>query len=194
MTASTSGGHNAMHHVKRVIHCLNEDRQPFSVWVFFILLEIALYLMGAIRLDLALNLLFVLFVLLPMPRLFARYRSVQIGRFTVTLLLAVLLLWHQSWLPTPAQTLDLLVLYGLPSTDYMLAFIDRMLTMSTLLSLIILAAISFLLSKKRLVGIAVLPIALVVAPFISAQLIDSDETYSMVGISVAEAADMDPGR
>lgn len=183
-----------MNYIRRAINRVAEDHQPFAVWNFFFLLEISLYLLGAIRLDLTWNLLFLLLILLPSPRVFSRRLSLRIARFAVTLVLAVLLLWHQTWLPTPSQVFNLLNLYGLPSSDYMLAFLKGMFTMSTLLTLFILAVISFLLSKKRVVSLAVLPLALVIAPFISAQLVDPDESYSLVGISTAEAADVDPAR
>lgn len=183
-----------MKYLRRAISRVTEDRQPFAVWNFFFLLEISLYLLGAMRLDLFWNLLFLFFILLPSPQTFTRYLSLRIGRFGVTLLLAMLLLWNQTWLPTPAQVYHLLELYGLPSSDYMLTFLKGMFTMSTLFTLFVLAAISFVLSKKRIVSIAVLPLALVVAPYISAQLVDPDESYSLVGISTAEAAEMAPAR
>lgn len=183
-----------MKQIKRIIQYLREDRQPFAIWNFFVLLEIALYLFGTIRLDLSLNLLFLLFVLLPTPKLLAAYRSFIISRFAITLMLAVLLLWHQSWLPTPTQVVSLIGLYGLPSSDYMFNFLQGIFTMSTLLSLSLIAIASFLLSRKRLVNLTVLPLALMVAPLVSAQFFDTGESYTLAGIATAEAAEMEPAR
>lgn len=183
-----------MKYLRRIINRVAEEPHPIAVWNFFFLLEIALDLFGAIRLDLGLNLLFLLLVLTPSPRSLTRYRSLRIARFGVTSILALFLLWHQTWLPTPSQVLNLLNQYGLPSFDYMLTFFKGMFTMSTLLALFILMFASVLLSKKRFVSIAVLPLALVIAPVISSQLTDTDESYSLVGISTAEAAGMDPAR
>ncbi|MFO7593759.1 MAG: cellulose biosynthesis protein BcsG [Pseudomonadota bacterium] len=183
-----------MNSFKHIIHRVKEDRQPYAVWNFFILLEIALYLLGTIRLDISLNLLFLLFVLLPSPKFSAAYRSFGIIRFALTMILAVLLLWHQSWLPAPTQVVSLLGLYGLPSFDYMFNFLQGIFTMSTLLSLALIAVASFLLSRLRLVNLAVLPSALIIAPFVSAQFMDTDESYALAGIATAEAAEMEPAR
>lgn len=183
-----------MNHLRRILNRVAQEPHPFAVWNFFFLLEIALYLFGAIRLDLALNLLLFLFVLLPSPQALIRYRSVRVARFGVTLLIALLLLWHQTWLPTPSQVVDLINLYGLPSFDYMLTFFEGMFTVSTIIALLVLIVVSFLLSKKRLISMAVLPTSLVIAPLISSQFLETDESYSLVGISTAEAAGMDPGR
>lgn len=177
-----------MSYLRETIGRLVEGHHAFAVWNFYFLLELYLFHTGAIRLDIVLNILLMLFVLARAPQALARYRAFRYGRSGVNLLLAVLLLWHQSWLPTPSQVAGLLDQYGLPSSDYMFSFTSGIFTMSALIMLFALATASYVLRKQRLVMLTVLPALFMTAPLISAVLGESDEAYPLVGIQTAQAA------
>jgi cellulose synthase operon protein YhjU len=183
-----------MHKVRSWITAIQIEHKYFAYWNFFFLLTILLYLIGAIRMDPVLNIGFLLWLLLPMPAALHRYCSLRYARQGINVLLAILLLWRQTWLPSPFQVLTLIQTYGLPSWDYMMTFITGVLTMPALFSLLTLALLGFLLSRRKLLNLVALPVLLVLSPHITIGTDDNNEPYSLVGVNTAEAADIDPER
>ncbi len=70
-----------------------------GLWASYFFAKCFLYVWGAIPLDAPANLLFAVWLLLPTPARLARFRSVAAIRTVVTVIAALLLLWHDSWLP-----------------------------------------------------------------------------------------------
>ena len=183
-----------MKYVQTLLAKIQINRRQFAFWNFFFLLSVLLQQAGVIRLNLMLNLLLLLWLLLPTPASWQTVRGLGHARFGLSLLLAIWLLWQQTWLPTPSQVFALIETYGLPSWDYMMTFVTGLLTMSVLFSLAALALLGFLLSRKKLINLAVLPLLLIASPHLSLISDDAEESYTLVGIATAEAAEMDPER
>jgi len=136
---------------------------------FFVLLEIYLFISGAIRLNALLNVylyVFVLFVFLFEP-LAKKLSSFKIARFFVSVVLAVLVLWEQSWLPDIKETYLLLKQYGLPSFDYISSFTNRIFTMPLIFSLLTLILVSYSLRKIEAISLFIFPFLLLAMSFIA---------------------------
>ena len=70
-----------------------------GVWAFYFLPKIVLYLRGHIPFDVVANVVFALWLLVPTPVAWRRLRTVVWTRRVATGVVAVLLAWHDSWLP-----------------------------------------------------------------------------------------------
>lgn len=94
-----------------------------GLWASYFFAKCVLYLRGAIPLDAAANLLFATWLLLPTPDRFTPFRSVATIRTAVTVIAALLLLWHDSWLPPLTVAAAFVRDGGLPSTGFIVQFL-----------------------------------------------------------------------
>lgn len=94
-----------------------------GVWSFYFLAKLYLYLRGFIRFDLALNLLFLIFLVIPVPARLRFYRSLTAAKQFLGVVLGLLLLWHDSWLPPLWDSLAFLSREGMPEKQYVYRFI-----------------------------------------------------------------------
>lgn len=94
-----------------------------GLWASYFFAKCFLYLRGAIPLDAPANLLFAVWLLLPTPARLALFRSVAAIRTAVTVIAALLLLWHDSWLPPLTVAAAFVRDGGLPSTGFILQFL-----------------------------------------------------------------------
>lgn len=70
---------------------------PFVIWYF--LIKLYLFKKGSITLDIPYNLLFLCYCIMPFPEKFENYRGYKVVKPALALVLALSLLWHDSWLP-----------------------------------------------------------------------------------------------
>ena len=94
-----------------------------GLWSLYFLAKLYLYFRGFLQLDVVLNLVFVLFLVLPTPKRFKSYRSVAVLRVGISSVLGLLLLWHDSWLPSFSYVMTFLREEGLPSKEYVFKFV-----------------------------------------------------------------------
>ena len=156
---------------------------------FYVLLELSLFFSGALRIDVLLNVALFIFVVMPLPKRLTALGIIKIIRGFVSVILAVLLLWQQSWLPDINDSVVLLKQYGLPSFDYIFSFVERVLSMSLLLSLLILVAVSYVLRKSKLVSLVVLPLLVIFTPVVTLIFDDGSKDNLLIDIATAEAAE-----
>lgn len=94
-----------------------------SLWSFYFLAKLYLYFRGFIRLDFFLNLLFMAFLVIPLPKRLKPSKPFMIIKSFLSLTLGLLLLWHDSWLPPFFDSMIFLNQQGIPSKEYIYQFI-----------------------------------------------------------------------
>jgi len=95
-----------------------------GLWSFYFFAKLYLYFRGFIRFDFFLNLLFLVFLILPVPKQPKHYhKSLVVVKFSASAVLGLLLLWHDSWLPPVWNSLTFLAQGGMPSREYVFRFI-----------------------------------------------------------------------
>lgn len=94
-----------------------------GLWSFYFLAKLYLYYKGFIHWDILLNLFFALFIIMPMPKIFKPYRAPAFFRSFLSIVLGLLLLWHDSWLPPPLGAVMFLKQQGIPSKEYIYSFL-----------------------------------------------------------------------
>ena len=100
-----------------------------GLWSFYFLAKFYLYFRGFIRFDFVLNLLFFLFIMIPVSRQLARYhKSVAAVKLFFGLILGLLLLWHDSWLPSIRDSLTFVEQGGMPSKEAVLEALSRVIS------------------------------------------------------------------
>ncbi len=96
-----------------------------AIWGFYFVVKIILNYKGVLRLDIPWNIAFACFLLLPLPKWLDKHTSVRWTRGLLNVVLAVLLLWHDSWLPPLMDAIALVKQQGLPQREYILNFLSR---------------------------------------------------------------------
>ncbi len=90
-----------------------------SGWAYYFLVKVCWHLRGHIPFDVLANLAFAGALLVPTPRPWHRLRAVVWGRRVVTVAVAALLAWHDSWLPPLPSALAFLRDTPLPSGEFL---------------------------------------------------------------------------
>lgn len=85
--------------------------------------KLYLYFRGYLRLDFMLNLLFMIFLVIPVPAQLKSYRWLTGIKYFFSGVLGLLLLWHDSWLPSLWSTLTFVEQGGMPSKEYVYRFL-----------------------------------------------------------------------
>jgi cellulose synthase operon protein YhjU len=93
-----------------------------GLWAFYFLAKTYLFFRGYIYLDFILNILFVVFLIIPIPQSFRYHKALSDFRTGIGLVLGFLLLWHDSWLPPLSETMDFIQTQSLP-TEYIHKFL-----------------------------------------------------------------------
>jgi cellulose synthase operon protein YhjU len=120
-----------------------------GLWSIYFFEKLYLHYRGFIRFDVLANLLFLIFIVLPLPKQFRDRRLITLARQTVNVVIALLLLWHDSWLPDPLHALRMLRENGMPSGEYLLQFFLRLWSPGELLVLAGIMLFSFLVRNFR---------------------------------------------
>ncbi len=139
-----------------------------GLWTFYFAAKIYLYYKGFIRLDIVLNILFLAFLLIPIPGQFKFSKFVTMLKYFLSVVFGVLLLWHDSWLPAPLEAVRLLQQNGLPSREYIYGFLLRFFSLKEILILVVIMSLCVLVRKYRKITAAGTVILLLLPLFISA--------------------------
>ena len=178
--------------LKTVGSHINNTRHV-ALWNCYFFFKLYLYVAGAINPDVTLNLLLLLFVVLPVGARLQRSRVFMAGKTAVGLFLALLLLWHDSWLPSLAETGHLIQEYGMPSTEYVLSFLGRALHMSVVVLFTVVVLVSCFLGSFRRLSIALMAVAIAMTPVLG--IFNGSPVSSQAGLAdEAEASEKDPAK
>ncbi len=162
---------------------------------FYFLFKLYLFLKGAIRLDIILNLLFLIFIIIPLPGRISRKRIFRFCRGTLNIVLAFLLLWHDSWMPSLLKGGAFLYEQGMPSFTYLVSFIRGFFSMSIVIAAIIIFLISFLAGKYKRVTPALLATLIIAVPLTHGYFGNSAEDEANFRIKPVEAEETkDPAK
>jgi cellulose synthase operon protein YhjU len=88
-----------------------------GLWAYYFLAKLYLYFETYIDLDFILNLLFAVFLIIPIPQQFKFRKVIVTTRGMLGMVLGVILLWHDSWLPPVSQTAEFIQSQHLPMAD-----------------------------------------------------------------------------
>lgn len=136
-------------------------------WIFYFLTKVYLYFKGTIRLDTGLNLLFLLFVILPMPKNFKYLRHLKAAKSILNIIIGILLLWRDSWLPSPVAAFNLLKQHGMPSNEYIYNFLLRYYNPKEIAILIFILVLCIIVSRFKKTMAAVTALLLILPLFLS---------------------------
>lgn len=162
-------------------------------WNMYFIVKLYLYLSGAINLDIALNLVLLLFAVLPAGMKESRSRVLMRLRMVTGVILALLLLWYDSWLPSIADVANLIQLYGLPSFGYTLSFIKGAASMSLVVFSVVVLLLGYLLRSYKRLSIVAIAVAISVSPLLKS-VKDRPLSVAAVQVDEAEAAEKDPAK
>jgi cellulose synthase operon protein YhjU len=138
-----------------------------GLWTFYFFAKLFLYFKGVVRFDVVWNLLFLGFLVLPLPRGFRSLTFLKVVKYILSAVFGVLLLWHDTWFPAPSETFSLLKQYGLPSREYIYGFLLRFYDPTAIIVLIALFFLCLLVRKYRKIAAAVTALLLLLPLFIS---------------------------
>ncbi|MDH4164277.1 MAG: cellulose biosynthesis protein BcsG [Nitrospirota bacterium] len=120
-----------------------------GIWTFYFLAKLYLHYRGYVRLDVLLNLLFLAFIVFPLPKRFGESTLALMAKQALAMIIAVLLIWRESWLPDPLHAITMLQQNGMPSREYLYQFFLRLLVPKELAVFTVIAVLSFLVRKYR---------------------------------------------
>ncbi len=92
-------------------------------WAAYFFTKGYFYFRGTIPLDIFLNLAFVLFLIVPLPKVLTRSRLASVVRSGLSLVIGVLLAWHDSWLPPLPDVVRFVANEGLPTGEFLVQFL-----------------------------------------------------------------------
>jgi cellulose synthase operon protein YhjU len=139
-----------------------------GLWTLYFAAKIYLYYKGFIRLDILLNILFLTFLIIPLPRQFKFSKFLTVLKYSLSVIFGILLLWHDSWLPAPLDAVRLLKQNGLPSREYIYGFLLRFYNLKEMIILAVIMSFCVLVRKYRKSTAAGTVILLLLPLFISA--------------------------
>lgn len=162
-----------------------------ALWNAYFFFKLYLYVTGAINMDVKLNLLLLLFVVLPLGDRPSRNRAFLMCKAAIGVSLALLLLWNDSWLPPMVETVHLIQQHGMPSIEYVLSFIRGAVSMSVIVFFTVLSLASYLLSSYKRLSIAIMMLVITVTPVLKG--FSNAPLLGRVGqVDQAEASEKDP--
>lgn len=94
-----------------------------GLWNFYFLAKFYWFIRGYIHFDYILNMLFFAFLLLPLAGKLKHHQGIKIFKTIIGIALALLLLWHDSWLPTIQKSFFFLLDEGIPVKEYLYRFL-----------------------------------------------------------------------
>jgi cellulose synthase operon protein YhjU len=162
------------------------------VWYF--LCKLYLFTRGSISLDMPLNLAFLIYFVLPVPKAIARHRALAMARNVLSVILALCLLWHDSWLPSVLDACNLLSQQGMPSLNYIISFLRGVFSMSLILAAAVLLLASYLVRRHSAPTTAILAILIIVVPLVPLDFQRSSDTSLALQAGSAEAAETNPAK
>jgi cellulose synthase operon protein YhjU len=139
-----------------------------GLWSLYFAAKIYLYYKGFIRLDVLLNILFLIFLFIPIPKHFKFSRFLAVLKYSLSVILGILLLWHDSWLPAPLDAYRQLKENGMPSKEYIYGFLLRFYNLKEIIILAVIMSFCVLVRKYRKITAAGTVILLLLPLIISA--------------------------
>jgi len=134
-----------------------------GIWSFYFLCKLYLYFRGYIRFNFILNTLFAIFIILPVPKTAPVYRFLKTAKFLLSLFLAFLLFWYDSWLPPLFYSIRKLMETGGISFGYIIRYVlTNVSLVEALILTVVLVLIILLRNRLRLLTPAVFILMLVV--------------------------------
>ncbi len=94
-----------------------------GLWNFYFLAKLYLYFKGFIRLGFFWNFLFMLFLIIPVPKQHKFYRLLTVVKYSLSVVFSLLLLWRDSWFPPLLDSIGSLNQQGWPSKEYIYRFL-----------------------------------------------------------------------
>jgi len=161
-------------------------------WSFYFIIKLGLYWKGLISFHALPNLFFALFLLTPV--------SSRVGRRVknfIASVLAVMLLYYDSWLPPVARLISQASLLSEFSFSYLVELLSRFINMSVIGTVFVAWLVFWVLSRWVRVGVLVvagmLVIWLVKSPMIDniAHLLESDTKQAAISVADNAKPDMD---
>ncbi|TAN60789.1 cellulose biosynthesis protein BcsG [bacterium] len=139
-----------------------------GMWSFYFIAKMYLYYNGSIHIDVFWNILFLVFIVLPAPKMVAGRRAFTIWRVIVNLSLAFFLLWHDSWLPPFFEAGAHLNEQGMPSLGYIIYFLAGFFSLSGVIILSLLLLGCYLFRNFRIMAgvVAVLLLMPLIPPLL----------------------------
>ena len=182
--------------VRDVLKCFGnhiKTTKHVALWNIYFLFKLYLDVIGAININVPLNLLFLLFIVLPVGSRLQCNGTFTVCKTAVGMFLALLLLWNESWLPSLVETGHLIQQYGIPSIGYVQSFVKEAVSMSVIVSFVIVLLVSYFLGSYKRLSIVIMAVAITVTPVLRgingalhpSQVAQTDE---------AEAVEKDPAK
>lgn len=119
-----------------------------GAWSFYFLAKLYLYFRGFIRFDFILNLLFVIFLIAPVPARLKAYKAAAVAKQSLGVVLGLLLLWHDSWLPPLWGAISFLSQGGMPEKEYVYRFIMGFFNVREVAILTVILAVCILMRNR----------------------------------------------
>lgn len=135
------------------------------MWSFYFLAKLYLYFRGYIRFHFILNLLFAIFILLPVPKKAPFYKYLKAARFFLSLTVAFLLAWYDSWFPPLFHSIQLLMETEGIATGYIIRFIFNILSSWETAVIILMFFICIAVRNRITLAPVVFILMLIVLPF-----------------------------
>ncbi|MBI3596937.1 MAG: cellulose biosynthesis protein BcsG [Nitrospirae bacterium] len=133
-----------------------------GAWNFYFLAKLYLYFRGYLRLDFVLNLLFIIFLVIPVPAQLKSYRSLTVVKHGFSGVLGLLLLWHDSWLPPLGVALSFVGQGGMPSKEYVYRFLLEFVNLREVAAVVSILALGILVRNRiRLTPVVLLLLVIV---------------------------------
>lgn len=98
---------------------------PLGMWGGYFAAKVFLFFAGVLRVSFLWNILFLIFVILPLPAKLRGKRWANPARQALNFLLASALLWSDSWLPPVTYVIEFFTKYDLPTASYSFNFIKN---------------------------------------------------------------------
>ncbi|MBI3595127.1 MAG: cellulose biosynthesis protein BcsG [Nitrospirae bacterium] len=128
------------------------------MWNFYFFLKYYLFYKSIIQIHFLLNLLLLIFLIIPVPEGFKKRSELNAIKLVVSLFLALLLLWYDSWLPSFKKVLDFIFDEGIPLKEYLIQFSHGFLNLMEMTIIGAILLICFIAYRKE---IRITPISLI---------------------------------
>lgn len=136
-----------------------------GLWSFYFFGKLFLYLWGALRFHFFLNLLFIVFLVLPVLKTLPLQRALQTGKTVLSFVFGFLLLWHDSYFPPLRYTMRTFQQIGIPEKEYLYRFMINAINPVAMIILSSILALCVYLNKLIKLTPVVVLLALLVPVF-----------------------------
>ena len=151
-----------------------------GLWGFYFFGKLFLFYKSYIKFDVLYNIGFALFLTLE-PSKDGKYRRLlEFFKLSSGLLLAIAILWHDSWLPPPLTAMNEVVGQGIPSKEYIYNFLLRYYDEQTMLNLGMILAACWMANKYFRMSTMVMMALIAVIPINIANQPDEREVSQSV--------------